>query len=192
MEIRKNTIQLKEMLKVMEKKRLKKKYINVMFDITLIILLSSRYLSTGSRVRSWYTSDPWTVGTPAYNDVRAVRRMHAMVRKKIRDMSNDAYNEKTKIKDAWCPALSRSRRDLESTCPAPKPGQCPYRAMGSIPDTKNQKLSQGEMSATQFAFVGLVILHPKFFGMHDATDEDLENFCYVWRGLGYLLGVDDE
>lgn len=59
------------------------------------------------------------------------------------------------------------------------------------PNARLNKLNQGEMIATQFAFIGLFILYPKFFGAHYATDEELEAFCHVWRGLGYLLGIDD-
>ncbi|XP_058810846.1 uncharacterized protein LOC131675748 [Phymastichus coffea] len=151
-----------------------------------------RYLSTGTRIQNWYTSDPWTVGTPAYNDIRAVRRMHAVVRKNIRDTPLDEYVERTTLKDSWCPALSRTRRDMESTCPAPKPGQCPYMFHDHVPQLKERKLNQGEMAITQFAFVGIHVLNPKFFGMHDVTDEDLEAYCHLWRGLGYLLGIDDE
>ena len=141
---------------------------------------------------NWYTYDPWTPGTPAYNDARAVRRMHALVRKNLAEMSVDEYVEKTTIKEPWCPSLSAARRDFESTCPAPRAGQCPYMALSNRPDRRGKDLSQGQMSVTQFAFTGLLVLQPKMFGCHDATDEDLEAFCHVWRGIGYLLGIDDE
>ncbi|XP_014224647.1 uncharacterized protein LOC106650904 [Trichogramma pretiosum] len=150
-----------------------------------------RYLSTGCRVQSWYTSDPWTKGTQAYRDMKAVRMMHAAVRKRIEATTIPEYEAKTRIDDAWCPTLNVIRRDFQSTCPAPAPGQCPYMIVSKYPELRGKKLSQGEMASTQFAFVGLVVLNPKFFGIH-ASDEDLEAFCHTWRGIGYLLGIEDE
>lgn len=117
--------------------------------------------------------------------------MHAQVRKNLANTSNEEFVSRTTINDPWCPALEITRRDFESTCQAPEPGQCPYMIFENCPNLKLHKLNQGEMIATQFAFVGLFILKPKFFGAHDATDEDLEAFCHVWRGIGYLLGIDD-
>ncbi|XP_058788677.1 uncharacterized protein LOC131662781 isoform X2 [Phymastichus coffea] len=138
------------------------------------------------------STDPWTPGTKAYNDIRAVRRLHVMTRKKIQEMPLDEYSDKTTLKDAWCPALSRMRRDVESASSVPQTGQCPYTVFNNFPQLKQHKINQGEMSSTQFAFVGIQILHPKFFGMHNVTDEDLEAYCHLWRGLGYLLGIDDD
>lgn len=120
-----------------------------------------------------------------------MRRLHAQVRKNLANFSKEEFVNKTTIKDAWCPALEITRRDFESTCPAPAPGQCPYMIFEECPNLQLYKLNQSEMVATQFAFVGLFILSPKFFGAHYITNEELESFCYVWRGLGYLLGIED-
>ncbi|XP_014204899.1 uncharacterized protein LOC106636869 [Copidosoma floridanum] len=153
----------------------------------------NRYYSTAERVRNWYLSDPWTPGTSAYNDVRAVRKMHACVRKRLQSMSPEELAERSRIRHPWCPSLDLLKEDFQSTCPAPAPGQCPYEALTEYPELKfNNHLNQGEMAATQFAFVGLVVTYPKFFGVHGATDDDIEAFCHAWRGIGYLLGVDDE
>lgn len=47
------------------------------------------------------------------------------------------------------------------------------------------------MSGTQYAFIGLIVMHPDKFGMARATDEELEGFIHLWRCLGWILGIDD-
>ncbi len=47
------------------------------------------------------------------------------------------------------------------------------------------------MCGTQFAFVGLVILHPDKFGMKRATEEELAGFVHLWRCLGWIVGIQD-
>ncbi|OXU29567.1 hypothetical protein TSAR_005260 [Trichomalopsis sarcophagae] len=153
---------------------------------------SHRYLSTASRFYNWYSHDVWTPGNPGHDDMRAVRRIHSLMRKKLEAMPNEELESKIKIENPWCPALDTARRDFQSTCPAPAPNQCPYTILSKYPNIRHKALNQGEMAATQFAFIALTVLSPKTFGLHDATDEDLEAYCHLWRGLGYLLGVDDD
>ncbi|XP_032690784.1 uncharacterized protein LOC116853720 [Odontomachus brunneus] len=38
----------------------------------------------------------------------------------------------------------------------------------------------------------LAIIYPQNIGIHDATDEDLEAFCHMWKCYGYFLGIEDE
>ena len=47
------------------------------------------------------------------------------------------------------------------------------------------------MVITQFAFMGLALMHPDKFGMARATDRQLEGFVHLWRCLGWILGIDD-
>lgn len=151
-----------------------------------------RYLSTARRVRSWYSSDPWTEGTAAYKDVQAVRRMHDIVRNRLIDSSLEDIDAAAKIEKAWSPTRSSLLQDFRGSCPAPAPGQCPYALAEEDRHKLPKGMNQAEMAATQSGFVCMVILHPEAFGIHGATDEDLEAFCHVWRSLGYLLGMEDE
>ncbi|XP_011705487.1 PREDICTED: uncharacterized protein LOC105460685 [Wasmannia auropunctata] len=48
------------------------------------------------------------------------------------------------------------------------------------------------MASIQCSFVGLVLLCPQKIGVHNATDEDIEAFCHMWRCYGYYLGMADE
>ncbi|XP_033217306.1 uncharacterized protein LOC117173045 [Belonocnema kinseyi] len=153
-----------------------------------------RYLSTNTRVRNWNLEDPWKKDTSAYNDIQAVRKMHTNIRKRLEKTKNEDIDEEAKIKNLYCPTRDILLEDFQSACLAPVPGQCPYIVFRN-PDFKGTRpkgLHQGEMVATQFGFVGLMILYPKSFGAHYATEEDLEAFCHLWRGLGYLLGMDDD
>ena len=55
-------------------------------------------------------------------------------------------------------------------------------------------VSQYSMVATQWAFIGLMMLLPHKCGLHgdQRTREVLENTVYLWRVLGYLNGISDE
>lgn len=152
-----------------------------------------RYLSTGVKVRNWYTSDIWKKDTVGYRDLQTVRKMHAMVRRKMLDSSLQEIDEASKINDSWSPARDISRLDIRNSCPAPLSGQCPY-ASNSVDGNSYRptNMNQSEMAATQSGFVSLVILYPERFGIHGASDDDLDAFCHLWRSIGYLLGVEDE
>ncbi|XP_051160841.1 uncharacterized protein LOC127281263 [Leptopilina boulardi] len=153
-----------------------------------------RYISTGQRVRNWYTKDPWTKNTAAYNDIQTVRKMHSAVRQKLKNTDNKIIDEKTKIKNPTCPTRDILVEDFQSSCPAPKLGQCPYLLYNNpeLYSLRPKGLNQADMVSTQFGFMGLIILYPKYFGIFYATEDDLEAFCHLWRGIGYLLGIDDE
>ncbi|XP_034938174.1 uncharacterized protein [Chelonus insularis] len=150
-----------------------------------------RYLSLSSRVRNWYTTCPFTKGTPAYKDIQVVKRMHGLARKKFDSSTNEEIDRVTSLKDTWAPTRDLLVEDFRETCEAPLPGQCPY-AMNEVKGKRPKGLSQGEMASTQCAFVCLMILYPEKFGVHDKCEEDLEAFCHLWRGLGFLLGIEDE
>ncbi|XP_008546436.1 uncharacterized protein LOC103570462 isoform X2 [Microplitis demolitor] len=150
-----------------------------------------RYLSTVARFRNWYTSDPWTKGTIAYNDIRTVRRVHTIVRDKLNAMSNEDVDKAATIENPWSPMRNILLEDFQSVCPVSLHGQCPF-LMGALDSVRLKKMNQGEMALTQGSFVCLTILYPEAFGIHDATDDDLDAFCHLWRGIGYLLGIEDE
>jgi len=145
-----------------------------------------RYLSTIRTFRNWYTSDPWCEGTPAYYDIQRVRNLHRAMRRKLSKKSFEEIDRDSKIQNAWCPMLGKITDDFADACPMAKNLQCPYTM------TRTRGLNQGDMLGTQFACMGLIVLHPEQFGIHDASDEDLEAFCHLWRGLGYLLGIKDQ
>lgn len=145
-----------------------------------------RYLSTIRRFRNWYTTDPWCEGTQAYHDIQTVRKLHRAMRQKLCSMSDDEIDQASKMSYTKCPMFQTIAKDFADTCPLAKSRQCPYTM------SKMKGLNQGDMSGTQFASMGLIVLYPEQFGVYDASDEDLEAFCHLWRGLGYLLGIQDQ
>ncbi|XP_011169080.1 uncharacterized protein LOC105202327 [Solenopsis invicta] len=144
-----------------------------------------RYLRTVRTFRNWYTSDPWCKKTPAYRDIQRVRKLHRSMRRKLCREKFEEIDENSKILNAFCPVLGKIKRDFADACPIAKSQQCPYTM------TKTRGLNQGDMSGTQFASMGLIVLYPEQFGIHNASEEDLDAFCHMWRGLGYLLGIED-
>lgn len=145
-----------------------------------------RYLRTNRTFRNWYTSDPWCKGTPAYRDIQRVRKLHRVMRRKLLRKNSEEIDQDSKIQNAWCPVLGKITKDFAEACPMMKKQQCPYTM------TRTKGLNQGDMSGTQFACMGLIVLYPEQFGIYDASNEDLEAFCHLWRGLGYLLGIEDQ
>ncbi|XP_011706935.1 PREDICTED: uncharacterized protein LOC105462102 isoform X2 [Wasmannia auropunctata] len=150
-------------------------------------LAFKRYVSTACRVTNWMTYDPWTVGTRAYNDVQAVRRMHRAVRLQLCERDDVEIDMACKIRNPWCPDRETILEDF-SSCPALMKNGI---NICEIISQSAKGLNQADMAATQFAFLGLIVLYPHELGFH-ASDEDMAAFCHTWRGLGYLLGMEDQ
>ena len=107
------------------------------------------------------------------------------MRSKFCKKSFEEIDRDSKIQNVWCPILGKVTKDFADTCPMAKSQQCPYTMIR----TKN--LNQGDMTGTLFSCMGLIVLYPEKFGIY-ASDEDLEAFCHLWRGLGYLMGIEDQ
>lgn len=150
-----------------------------------------RYLSTGMRVRHWYTGDLWEKGTVARKDILTVRAMHAAVKRRLDASTNEEIDLASTISNPWCPTREMLIKDFSETCAAPAIGQCPYTIVRNSPD-RPKGINQLEMALTQWGFIGLITSYPKLLGVHDASDEDLEAFCHLWRSIGYQLGMEDE
>lgn len=75
-----------------------------------------------------------------------------------------------------------------------------HKRVGEMMNKKTNKIigqdriwiSQCEMAMTQWAFFALLVLYPKDCGGHSMTRDDLEHIVYLWRVLGYLMGIEDE
>lgn len=151
-----------------------------------------RYFSTALKVLNWCTEDPWMKGSPAYNDIEVVRRVHLSVRKNLLITPDEQIDEEATIENPWCDTRQTLLKDFEDSCSKLKPSECPLFANNATSSARFKGLNQFEMAATQFAFVGMIVLFPKDYGMNNATDEELDAFCYTWRCIGYLLGIEDE
>ncbi|KAL6257257.1 hypothetical protein P5V15_012184 [Pogonomyrmex californicus] len=148
-------------------------------------LAFKRYLSTTCRVQNWLLGDPWTVGTEAYKDIQVVRKMHRAMRARLCELDNKKIDIATKIPHPWCPDREIILKDF-SSCPYPTvENGCLHLSV------KPKGLNQADMGATQFAFIGMILLYPREFGIH-VSDNDMAAFCHTWRGIGYLLGIEDQ
>ncbi|KYN31967.1 hypothetical protein ALC56_13720 [Trachymyrmex septentrionalis] len=145
-------------------------------------LAFKRYLSSSRRERIWMMENPWIKGTRAYNDVQTVRRMHRAVRLKLCKQDTEEFDKTIKIQNLCCPSRKTILEDVSSLI-------VENDFLHLAP--KFTGLNQADMASTQFAFMGMVLLYPNQFGVY-ASDEDMEAFCHTWKGLGYLLGIEDQ
>lgn len=51
-------------------------------------------------------------------------------------------------------------------------------------------ISQYDMGIVQAGFMAVAVMYPEKFGIKTTTEE-LEDYIFFWRGIGYLLGIDD-
>lgn len=59
------------------------------------------------------------------------------------------------------------------------------------PEPSRLWLNQFDMAMTQWSLIGLVGMHPKQCGFHRATKEELAEYVYFWRVIGYCMGIED-
>ncbi|GJQ82409.1 hypothetical protein Trydic_g11824 [Trypoxylus dichotomus] len=52
-------------------------------------------------------------------------------------------------------------------------------------------ITQRELAATVWGFIGFAIARPEYFGLKDLADSELEAVVHFWRVICYLLGVDN-
>ncbi|XP_071452843.1 uncharacterized protein [Hetaerina americana] len=155
-----------------------------------------RYLRTVLRVCSWYHSDPWESGSEAQRQMAEVRSLHAVVAKKMNTASPQEISSQVTLEGRLlqCPMTRSIRLDFEDSGIGRAPEGCPFAELSSLSRKSEQGvvyINQMDLSVTQFGFMGLVVMHPKKFGMHSSTEEDLESFVHLWRALGKLLGIED-
>ncbi|XP_012221564.2 uncharacterized protein [Linepithema humile] len=150
-----------------------------------------RLQSTGRRIMSWYFGQPWVEETPAYKDMQFTRKMHKIIREKLSQISKDKIDAACTFANPWCPDRELLLKDLAAACPFEKVGQRPYKLFAEL-SYEQKYLNDFELAMTQCSFIGLIVLYPREFGAHNATDEDLEAFCHLWRCYGYFLGISDE
>lgn len=148
-------------------------------------------MSTLRLILSWYTGEPWVKGTPAYNDMRFVRRLHLIMRQKLCELDNEQIDDASKIAKPWSPDHEILAKDFAAACPFERSGQRPYILFEKSPH-RPKGINNADMAATQCSFIAVFLLCPQSIGVHDATDEDLEAFCHMWRCYGYCLGMKDE
>lgn len=142
-------------------------------------------------MNEWYLGEPWVKDTPAYKAMQFTRKLHKVIRTKLSELSKNQIDAACTFENPWCPDRELLLKDFADACPFEKVGQRPYKFLAEL-SSEQKYFTTFELAITQCTFVSLIILHPKEFGVHDATDEDLEAFCHMWRCYGYYLGLEDE
>ncbi|XP_070525230.1 uncharacterized protein [Cardiocondyla obscurior] len=150
-----------------------------------------RYMSTIKRMSNWYEGEPWIKGTDAYKDMRVTRSMHLQIRQKLCGMSHEQIAAKCTLANPWNPDRELLLKDFSAACPPEKHGQRPQQ-ISQKSSYRPKGLNNSDFAMTQYLFVVFPLLYPHSIGIHDATDDDLEAFCHVWKCYGYFLGIDDE
>ncbi|XP_046748835.1 uncharacterized protein LOC124412762 [Diprion similis] len=150
-----------------------------------------RFLSTSLRIRHWCTQDLWSKETAAWKDILAVRRMHAVVKRRMDTFTKEDRDAAAKIPKPFFISRKILLEDFPEACKTPAIGQCPLLIDQNSPDPP-RSFNQTDMAITQWGFVGLIVSYPEAFGVHYATDEDLEAYCHLWRSISYQLGMEDD
>ncbi|XP_063612306.1 uncharacterized protein LOC134785799 [Penaeus indicus] len=148
-----------------------------------------RYFSTFQHVTAWHEGDVWDATDRAHKDLLSVRAIHNRLSGVFNSSAEHDKVWNTSIHDKGhqepaCPFYHTIREDLKD--------QTGEGLSLEGPDNPPFFISQWDMSLTQYQFMGLVVAHPHKMGAGAATDEDLEGLVHFWRGLGWLLGIDDK
>jgi len=143
------------------------------------------------RTFNWYDGEPWIEGTSAYKDMQFSRKMHLMIRAKLCELDNEQIKNESKIAEPWCSDRELFLKDFSAACPFEKDGQRFYLIINKSPFMP-KSMNNADLAITQCGLISLVLLYPQNIGIHNATDEDIEAFCHMWRCYGYCLGMKDE
>lgn len=80
---------------------------------------------------------------------------------------------------------SKARKSLQIVC-----GLHDRTRVDMMKKAEKLYVSQYDMSLVQAGFMGAIIMYPKQFGIK-ASQDDLKDYVYFWRWIGYLLGMED-
>lgn len=156
-----------------------------------MLYVISRYESTGKRIMSWYHGEPWVKGTQAYKNMQITHKLHLMMRKKLCQMDNEQIDAASKIAEPFCSDREILLEDFATACPSEKLLQRPYIMIGESP-YRPKGINNMDLATVQASFIGMFLVRPQDIGVHNATDEDIDAFCHMWRCYGYYLGLEDE
>lgn len=147
-----------------------------------------RYMSTFLHLITWYKGDVWDTNDPAHKDLLSVRKTHAKI----------AHNANTKDyeKIQTISVVDKGHKEPKSALHPAISKDFSAATKFTLPETDLNSpqlfLNQMDMSMTQYAFMGLIVAHPDKLGAASATEEDFEGLIHFWRGLGWLLGIEDK
>ncbi|XP_025153372.1 uncharacterized protein LOC112588267 isoform X2 [Harpegnathos saltator] len=154
-------------------------------------LAFKRYLDTAMQIFSWYEGEPWVKGTKAYKAMQIARIKHMNITTKISRMNKEQVNAATKIAYTLYPEDELFLKDMDSIYPSENPERHRNKVLKTS-ELTIKALNNTTVTVAQGSFILLSIIYPQNIGLHNATDEDLEAFCHMWKCYGYFLGAEDE
>ncbi|KAK8730824.1 hypothetical protein OTU49_007951 [Cherax quadricarinatus] len=148
-----------------------------------------RYVSTILHIITWYSGDVWDPNDRAHKDIMTVRSIHS---NSARIFNSSTHYEKVTAIDVknmghhepMCPLNPTIREDIEPQVGPALPLENPNNPIVYI--------SQWDMLLTQYSFLGVMVAHPSKMGAWWASEEDLAGLIHFWRGIGFLLGIEDK
>jgi len=125
--------------------------------------------------------------------MQVARSMHVAIKRKLCGMTSEQIDAACKFANPWSPDRELLLKDFAAVCPPEKFGQRPYTVMLSKPSPYKPKgINNTDFAIAQSIFIIVPLLYPQNMGIYDATDEDLEGYCHMWKCYGYFLGIEDE
>lgn len=122
----------------------------------------TRYLDTFLHVFSWHAGDIWT--NPDHDAFKSLRR----VRKMHHKITKSLENERKRAKDTYTHLEGSSHANPEVF------------------------FNQYVMGITLMGFMGALTVYPSSYGLGKLTESELEAYIHFWRGIGHILGIEDE
>lgn len=150
-----------------------------------------RYYATSVVIKSWLETDILTPGTRGNENMRKVFRMHRKVHEDLSEnpIVDDGVDPRCAIfGQTWTTAtLPSIEKDFECVSPTPA-----GRIITAQLEHQKTAFNQCYLATTQFGFFGLAVVYPEWFGIHNYSAGDMQDFVHLWRTIGYLMGVKDE
>ncbi|KAK7074861.1 hypothetical protein SK128_014045 [Halocaridina rubra] len=148
-----------------------------------------RYVSTICHIITWFTGDVWNPNDHAHKDILKVRSIH---NKSSNILNSSVTYDHLKTltvqdkghKEPSCPFSPAIRHDLQTQTRRGLPLESD--------DITTFYISQWDMVLTQYAFLGLILAHPYQMGAWYVKEKELDGLVHFWRGIGWLLGIEDK
>jgi len=122
--------------------------------------------------------------------MQVTRNKHMAIKRKLCQMSHEQIDAACKFANPWSPDRDLLLKDFAAVCPPEKFRQRPYIIFNKL--YKPNGINNADFAVSQSCFLILPLLYPQNIGIYNATDEDLEGFCHMWKCYGYFLGLEDE
>lgn len=148
-----------------------------------------RYFSTLLHIITWFTGDVWNPSDPAHKDVLSIRSTHY---KLAHIFNSSTISEKVGSVTVSKRGYEEPKNSLNSTICQDLQCIAEEKVASEISDNSHVYINQFDMSMTQYSFMGLIVAHPEKMGAGAATEEEFASLIHFWRGIGWLLGIEDK